>query len=159
PQARPFVVANDPIQRLAFEQLHDHEDIAAVTVEVIHRYDVGVREMLGLATLALERLQRLRVTAELVIQQLQGHPGIAVLGFFLAEGPRLEDDPHATAPEFLFEPEPVFDNAPGSQRRTVSHGALEVTPGRIGGTRASGHARIGRAPRTVGPATGSRGGS
>ncbi|MEJ1963380.1 MAG: hypothetical protein WDO56_18235 [Gammaproteobacteria bacterium] len=49
--AGAFVVADDAIERLAFEQLHHHEDVAAIAVEVVHGDDVRVRQVLRLATL------------------------------------------------------------------------------------------------------------
>ena len=49
-----FVVSDDLVERLAFEQLHHHEDVRTVSVEVVDGDDVRVREMLRLARFALQ---------------------------------------------------------------------------------------------------------
>ncbi len=61
--AGALVVADDAVEGLAFEQLHHHEDVAAIAVEVVHGDDVRVRQVLRLAAFALERLQRFGVAA------------------------------------------------------------------------------------------------
>ncbi len=80
-------------QGLALEQLHRDEGLALVLVDVVDRADVGVLERGGGPRLALQPLERLRVPAELLRQELQRHAAaeLQILGFV--------DDAHAAAAE------------------------------------------------------------
>src|SRR6185437_10267787 len=106
---------------------------AAVAIEVVHGHHVGMRELLGLAALALQRFEGLRMAAESLVQQLQSDPGIAVLSFLLTEVARLEDHAHATAPELLFEHEAILHDTSGPERRGIGDSAPHVGPTGAGG--------------------------
>ena len=86
--------AAEPVpQRLALEQLHGDERLALVLADVVDRADVGVLERGGRAGLALQPLERLRVPAQLLRQELQRHAAAELQVL------RLVDDAHAAAAE------------------------------------------------------------
>ena len=104
------VTLDEPIERLALEELHRHVDQRRVAIEVVDGHDVRVRERLRAARLALQRHQRLGATAELVVQELDRDIRIAVARLFLAQVARLEDDPHAALAQAPLEHEALLDD-------------------------------------------------
>jgi hypothetical protein len=85
-------------QCLAFDELHHDEVAAGVLVDVVDRADVRVFQCRRRARLASQPLERLRVVADLLREELQrdATAELDVLG--------LVDDAHAAAAELLQDP-------------------------------------------------------
>jgi hypothetical protein len=109
--------ADDPIERLARQVLHGHVEGGAVAVEVVHGDDVGVRQGLRLLGLALQRAERFRVAAEVLVQHLEGDEGVAVLRLLLAQVERLEHGAHAALAQPLRQDEAAVEHLSGLEPR------------------------------------------
>src|SRR5688572_9766082 len=101
---------DEPIERLALEELHGHVDQRRVAIEVIDGHDVRMRERLRAARLALQRHQRLWTAAEFLVQELDRDIRIAVARLFLSQVARLEDDSHAALAQAPLEHEALLDD-------------------------------------------------
>ncbi len=72
------------IQRVAFQQLHGHEDGAALAVEIMHGNNIGVGELLGFHSLLLQRDKSMGMIFKVLPQNLSCDIGVAVFRFDFA---------------------------------------------------------------------------
>jgi len=88
-------------ERLSGQQFHGHKDPIAIPIEVEHRDHIGVRQLLGLSCLALQRHQGIRVLAECRTQKLDRNATVRVIGLGPPQVNRGEHRAHTTRAQLL----------------------------------------------------------
>ncbi len=132
-QTDSFITLDEPIERLPFEELHNHVDIRAVAIEVVDGDDVGMRELLRLARFALQSLQRLRMPAELLVEDLDGDVRVAILGLHFTQVACFEDRAHTAGADGFLQDEPVVNDASHAGYGARIGPESRIAPARPGG--------------------------
>ena len=88
------IAANQLLQAFAFQLLHDDEGVPVVVLDVVNRADVGMIQLGGRSSLALESLQGLGIPYQVIRNKLEGNaaPEARIFG--------LVDHSHAPTAEF-----------------------------------------------------------
>jgi hypothetical protein len=105
--------AQKRVERLPLKQFHRHEDQGILTVEVIYRDNVPLRQRMRLLGLPLQRLEGQRVSSELRRENLDRDLGVTVLRLLAAEITGAVDHPHATVSDKFLQDKAVLDYEPG----------------------------------------------
>ena len=125
-QAASRATLDQRIQRATFQQLHHQKHRRAIAIEIEHARNVRMGQRLRFLGLALQRLERLRMLAKILVQHFHRDERIAILSFLLAQIARLEHRAHAAAPDLFFENETFLEHGaePDIHRRHIRPGRL-----------------------------------